>query len=377
MTITDAFNTKDPDYKQKIAEKVAAYMGGTQTPAEGSTQTPKEEDPVEMPSVSEQAKKKERGSQLKLEDDIVEEKVEKVPEGVFEWEDELGEKVQAKVNLSDKEEMINLLKAQRMVKDLEDEIKAMKDIHSSEMSIIDKEKERLGKWQTIAKLGSEMDQIDAILQGKGGLDAFRESIINEYKQYESMSEDEKVAFDSKKAQMAQRKKEEDLARKYEEALEALNNKEQEMQVKALENHARLAYQKYKISGEGEAIKDINETGLSKAKKSLKSMKEKGITLTQAIIDREVKKAFSPLKQTFNKSRSYKDLETDMDEATSKAQTTIQSDRVSAGNAETKAQTFTRWMDFVKAGQTYKITKEITVDPKKQDLFLEFGSKLKF
>ena len=370
-------NPADPEYKKKVQEYVASQMSDEDKQAietQNAEEQNKETHDIELPNKRRKKKEVETQDKPKVTEDAGEDKKNL---SRFEFEDDLGEKVSVEADLSDTEYVTNLLRVQKKFKELEEENQAMKDMTASQESLFKKKEEELAEIIKLSKMSKE-EQIEYLMKDIGGKEAYEKSIIEQYRQYEQMTEDERKAFDSKRAEVARKQREEALVKKHEEALAEIQKQKEELHKNSRLNMTRLAFGKHRIEGDTTLAKDSNQAALTEANRALSVLESKGITLTQAIIDREMSRAMQPRRRDFNlKKRSAAEVQDEMDKATASAQEYISKERVTAGSKESKAQTFRRWSGLVSEGKSYEISKELAADKSKSDLFVEFAESVKF
>ena len=367
--MTTIINTKDPEYQTKLQEEVQRKLN-----EENATENPPEDITPPEDMINIQVSNK-RGQKTE-EPEIKYEPKPEVIQNVFEWEDDLGEKISIEADLSDTEYVTNLLRTQKAYKDLESENQAMKDMMASKENLFKKKEEELAELIKLSKMSVE-EKIEYLLKDKGGKSAYEKSIIDQYKQYEQMTDEEKIAYNGKQEEIARKKREEALIRKHEEALAEINKQKEELHKNSRLNMTRLAFGKHKIEGDSMLAKDANQSALTEANKALNALEASGIVLTQAIIDRELARAMNPRRKDFNiQKRESAKIQDELDKAASKGQSFIQKERMASSGHESKQQTFSRWANMVKSGKQFEITSEIRRDEAKAALFIEFAEKVK-
>lgn len=216
----------------------------------------------------------------------------------------------------------------------------------------DQVKQELAKQvEDTAKLKADMDKFETVyakqglkglitmLEGPEGLDKFVKDYKSEQEKWEDMTPAERNA--ENRAREAQASAEKDRASKedYEKRLAELDKRQTEADNKAFESKLHPAFDRYRFAGKlGDAIAEhrLDQAVWSQAMDALQPYEDKGVEITQAMIDKEFRKASQELSSIVNKQVDKKTkvaVQKAKTNAQSKAQATVSKGMKTSSSSE--------------------------------------------
>lgn len=225
---------------------------------------------------------------------------------------------------------------------------------------------------------SKQEIVDALFAAEGGFTGIRESIRKEIEQLAGMTDSERKEYEANKTKLEAEERTKRLQDEYEAKLAEINRKEKELANKHVLGAMRSAFDRNSIPNPEKSayLNDLNELIFNKAKAALVSLeKDSGVKLTETIIQREFKKAFASKKVEMDKylgKAASRTIEEQIDAGTS----AVQKLSSSAGTPVTKDQIFAGWYKKMEEKKSHEIIQECQGDPKKMQLYMEFGDLLK-
>ena len=225
---------------------------------------------------------------------------------------------------------------------------------------------------------SKQEIVDALFEAEGGFNGIRESLRKEIEQLAGMSPSERKEYEDNKARMEAEEKTRKLQADYEEKINSMKKQEKELENKQILGAMRSAFDRNTLPNpeKSEYINDLNELIFNKAKAALINLeKNSGVKLTEAIIQREFKKAFASKKADMDKymgKATSKSVEEQIDKTTA----AMQKLNNSTGSPVTKEQVFAAWFKKIEEGKSHEIIQECKGDPKKMQMYSEFGDAIR-
>jgi hypothetical protein len=177
-----------------------------------------------------------------------------------------------------------------------------------------------------------------LLEGSGSFDKFLASANEERDRWENMSESEKRDIEFERKQTAEQSRLKELESKYESKLAELTSRQEQAEIKSLESKLHPAFDRYRFAGKLNdpiAEQRLDKALWSQAMESLEAVPE-NVEITQAMIEKEFRKAAAEFSSAVNKQvnqKVQKVIRTTKEDATRKAQATVNKSMKSTGAAD--------------------------------------------
>jgi hypothetical protein len=285
-----------------------------------------------------------------------------------------GEDAEEEVDLSD---LSPLVSAKHRLAAMEEEMKALRDEVDSKKAQSQKEMDKARKYLELESRGRDA-LLEEALKEDGGLEGFRNKIIEDYEQFSRLTDSEKEAFNSKREKAESARRMVELEKKYSDALAKLGQKEQKLQEDSKIATLRNVYNVHKLpnASKDEAIDAINETIFRKAQSEIKRLESEKVVITESILNREFKKAAATFrgKIVTEKTDPNKAAREKLDEDTSKAQKVI-SAQSAQGQPPTELDVLKRWAGLAREGKLKQVTQEALSDPRYAGAYEKFFQML--
>ncbi len=376
--IKDSVNVKDKDYAAKLAARVAAKMAenGDGPAPTGSPSAPEANIDASAGQVQYPGTSPLPSFAELMGDAPAKDPAKAVAAGMqrVKFANSYGEELEEEVDLND---LSTLVAAKHRAAALEEEMKALRDETDSKKSHAQKEIDKAKKYLELEARGRDA-LLEEALKNDGGLEGFRQKIIEDYEQFSKLTDAEKEVFNSKREKAETARRMVELEKKYSDALAKLGQKEEKLTQDSRVATLRNVYSAHKFPNpkNDEAINDINETIFRKAQAAVKALENEKVTVTESILHREFKKAAATFKgKIVTESVDTDKLEREKaDEATAKAQKVI-SQSALKGQMPTELDVLKRWTEFAKAGKLKQVSQEALSDPRLASTYEKFFQML--
>lgn len=290
------------------------------------------------------------------------------------YEDFLGDKIEEEIDVD--AELPALAAARKRVKDLEEEMKALRDEVEGKSLAAQKKMEKAQKYLELdGKSPSEI--IEFFMAKTGGFDAFRKQLIEEHAEYSKMSPEEQKLFDAKRVEAESIRRLKEVEARLAEKEKRIRDEEAEVSRKAKVESLRAVFNTYRIQNpdNDKALESINKAIFEEAQAGLSALQKSGVTLTDSILHREFRKAAQLFRSKIAVANSgkvdgKKEVMDQLDANAAKGQTlgTTTTAVNAAATSNTDKEQMSAWLEDIRAGRVQKVVKDAYSSPKKTALY---------
>ena len=382
-------NAKDPNYKAKVAEQRTAYMNsigaGGADASNATTIKAGEANRKHLDGTIsiDNSKNKEAANTADDFDDLsfLDDSGDSKDEGSnaatggarkLSFEDEYGETIEEEITLED-EKLVELLKKAKKAEQYEADMAAMRDEIKSKEELVKKELAAINKWKMLEAAGNDAI-LNEILKEQGGIEGFKKQVIEENARYLELTDDERKEFDAKRERIEALKREKALQDKQDKLLKQIEQQQQQQVNEQFIQQLRANVNTVLFPNENKdvGIEALNTTMFNQIRANLIQLRNDGIQLTPAIMQRECKKVQATLKKSIRlkkgDEKQAKEYADKLDAATAAAQSIKTENKPAEGTKEL----YMRWMKLTKEGKNKAILDEVMKNPVLLPQYNRFG-----
>jgi hypothetical protein len=321
--LRSAFNSPDsvqpaPEPSQEAPEEGDAEVVEASEQSEESSQSPSESQDSEVEKVSAESKS-----------DIEEITI----------TDSKGKRT-LKVDFSDRDKLKKMVQLAAGARKWQQERDLERAERAKEREEAKKLTEDMGKFEKAYGQGGYegVKNLVELLEGSGSFDKFLEQATAERDRWDSMTESERREVEFERKQQSEQSRLKELESKYESKLAELTSRQEQAEVKSLESKLHPAFDRYRFAGklnDPVAEQRLDRALWSQAMESLEAIPE-NVEITQAMIEKEFRKAAADFSSAVNKQvnqKVQKVIRTTKEDATRKAQATVNKSMKSSGAAD--------------------------------------------
>lgn len=374
-------NPKDPNYTQKVAELVAQMQSGGKLPVSPNSAPQAKVDTYQRTLFSEPDVDL---PDMQLETNSNPDATSKLEttgsKKVLKFKDDIDDEVEMEVDLSETG-LLELAKRARRAENMEMEIAAMRDEVAGKSTALNQQAEKVKRYLELEQMGDKTAIIDEMFKTEGGYEGLRTKIINEFREYEKLTDDEKRDFDVKRVQT-------ESARRLAELEKRLAEREKSAEAKAVEAQRaqkvavmQTVFNKYKFDNAANdpAITVINEQVFNIAQNAIRELEKQKVVITENILNREFKRAHAVFKGKVGVPKVSTAADTqraiaDQVDAAAAAAQSLQSTNPGSGT-ESDAEIMNRWIGLIKSGKLHAVTAEAGKSQKTAGLYAKLANMI--